>query len=270
MNKIILFAIFLLFSIKAIANDLGGKFQVTQSMQYKGGLDLSSSGVPFTPIIYEASLLPDRNSELMASDQEIVKLIDSLPTSNLPIILDVERWPSQIHDTSKNHTNIFKLLTVLMKIKSLKPDSKFGFYGVAPFPAYWPIVSDEQKDLKKIWLDFNRIANKDFVPAIDAIYPDLYTFYNDQIGWKKYAIETLKEAKKFEKPVYCFLWPQFHDNKPPLKGVYLPTDFWRLELETCKQFADGVVIWNYEPQKEWDPNADWWKETLKFLKTLNQ
>jgi hypothetical protein len=96
----------------------------------------------------------------------------------------------------------------------------------------------------------------------------LYTFYEDRDGWVKYAVAQISEARRYggNKPVYVFLWPQYHE--PP--NAYLPTDFWRLELETAKQYADGVVIWGGSLHETWDNSAPWWIETKKFIDTLKE
>ena len=65
-----------------------------------------------------------------------------------------------------------------------------------------------------------------------------------------------------------FLWPRYEENKPTdVTGQYMPADFWRLQLETCRQYADGIVIWGGW-QEQWDENAPWWVETKKFLQGL--
>ena len=114
------------------------------------------------------------------------------------------------------------------------------------------------------------MAKNDFAPHVDAIFPSLYTFYEDQNGWETYARETLQAARQFNKPVYAFIWPKYHPSNKTLKGQYIPRECWRLELNTCRKYCDGVVIWNHEPEKNWDPAAPWWQETLAFLAELRK
>ncbi|WP_423708682.1 hypothetical protein [Undibacterium sp. WLX3042] len=254
----------------SLAADHQPGFIVTQSLNYKNKVDLSEFGVPYTPILYESSILPSVKSDQMVSDQELRTLLEQTPASKLPIVIDIERWPAKFGDVGGNKSSLAKATDVIQKLKSLKRDLKFGYYGVAPMQTYWPLVNPRQADQHQKWREYNELVKTDFAPFVDAIYPSLYTFYEDQNGWKTYAVETLRHARKFNKPVYCFLWPKYHESNRRLKDSYIPADYWRMELETCKANADGMVIWNYEPKKEWDPNADWWKETLKFLKTLNQ
>ena len=74
---------------------------------------------------------------------------------------------------------------------------------------------------------------------------------------------------EMESRVYVFLWPQYHDSNPSLKGAFLPADYWRLQLQMAKQYADGIVIWggwgSNGPIK-WDENAVWWKVTKDLCK----
>ena len=97
----------------------------------------------------------------------------------------------------------------------------------------------------------------------------LYTFYPLSEQWQKYAIENIKQAKIYGKPVYPFLWPQYHDSTI-YKGTYIYGALWQLELETCYTYADGAVIWGgwdmiaWKPE-EWKDDAEWWTVTKKFI-----
>jgi hypothetical protein len=73
----------------------------------------------------------------------------------------------------------------------------------------------------------------------------------------------MTEAKQYGRPVYPFLWPQYHKSWKPIDR-----DFWRLQLETVFDNADGMVIWTPAKGKpRWNPVAPWWEETVDFLKT---
>jgi hypothetical protein len=106
--------------------------------------------------------------------------------------------------------------------------------------------------------------------AVDVFFPSLYTFYPDQAGWKKYAIAQIEEARRYGggKPIYVFLWPQYHESNRILGGSYLPADYWLLELETAREYADGIVLWS--GSSKWDEDAPWWKVTKEFVKNRDQ
>jgi hypothetical protein len=102
----------------------------------------------------------------------------------------------------------------------------------------------------------------------DVILPSLYTFYEDQNGWEINAVDQIREARQYGKPVYVYLWPQFHDSSHRA-FQYIEKEYWRRQLELCRREADGVVIWGGN-QQTWDENALWWQETLKFMRINDQ
>ena len=80
----------------------------------------------------------------------------------------------------------------------------------------------------------------------------------------------IQEARRLSrgKPVYIFLWPQYHTSNQKLANTFLPGDYWRLELETAQKYADGAVIWCCSNSQSWEDNAAWWLATRSFLKDL--
>lgn len=249
------------------AQSFNKKFVVVQSMHYKGGVDVSAFGVLRNPIIYESSLLPSKYSEQIAEGGALEKLVAGLEKGPLPTVIDIERWSIYTENEIERAKNRENLLAVLKRVRTARPDIAFGYYGVIPARTYWPLVNKNMRRERQKWEALNERALVDFAPHVDAIYPSLYTFYEDQEGWRGYAEQTLKMARKFGKPVYCYLWPQYHSSNRRLSGKYLSADYWELELDTCYKYSDGIVIWNYEPDKNWDPEATWWQQTLKFLKS---
>ncbi|MDQ0042709.1 hypothetical protein [Variovorax boronicumulans] len=240
-------------------------FVLAQSMYYKSGVDVSSFGVPRNPLIYEAMLLPSKTSDQMIEGDALKKFLEGLEPGPFPTVIDIERWNLYTDNEGERAKSREKFLDVAKNIRAAKPGIKLGYYGLVPTRTYWPLVDSSKKNDRQKWENQNKRAMDDFVPHVDAIFPSLYTLYGDKDGWKSYAEETLRVARQFGKPVYCYLWPQFNSGNPLLAGKYLPAEYWRLELETCYKYADGVVIWNHEPKKDWDPSAEWWQETLKFL-----
>jgi len=103
----------------------------------------------------------------------------------------------------------------------------------------------------------------------DVVFPSLYTFYDNQAAWDIYAKGMIEEARRYNKPVYVFLWPEFHVSNILLRGTNIPAKFWRHQLEFCSALADGIVIWGGWKEK-WNETADWWVETKLFMKTLKQ
>lgn len=242
-------------------------FVITQSMRYKEPLDLSAYGIPRSPIIYESLLLPSKNSDQMIDGSDLKRLIDSITPGPLPIIINIERWSIYSDDKQTRAQDRAKFLKVIEQLRTARPGIRLGYYDVAPTRSYWPLVDSSRKKDKEKWEQLNQKALDDFIPYVDAIFPSLYTLYADKKGWQTYAEETLRITSGFGKPVYCFLWPQYNIGNRELAGRYLSADYWNLELETCYKYADGIVIWNFDPSKEWDPDAEWWQQTLKFMRT---
>ncbi|SDH43599.1 hypothetical protein [Variovorax sp. OV700] len=251
----------------ASAQSSSKPFLVVQSMTYKGGVDVSSFGVPRNPLIYESMLLPSKTSDQMIEGEALKNLLDGLGSGPLPTVIDIERWHLYTDNEDERSKSREKYLNVVRNIRAARPGIKLGYYGVVPTRTYWPLLDAGRKSERQKWENLNSRAAQDFVPHVDAIFPSLYTLYGNQEGWRIYAEETLRVAKRFGKPVYCYLWPQFNSGNPLLGGKYLPADYWMLELETCYKHSDGIVIWNHEPQKNWDPDAEWWQQTLKFLES---
>ena len=151
------------------------------------------------------------------------------------------------------------------------PGLSVGYYGAPPTRDYWRAVKGPASPEYKTWMSENDKLHP-LADAVVVLYPSLYTFYPDREGWSKYAIAQITEARRYAggKPVFVFLWPQYHESNVQLTGTYLPPDYWLRELQTAKEYADGVVIWGGWDLKtnkayKWDEDAQWWKITIDFL-----
>lgn len=240
-------------------------FIITHVMKYKNEVDLTLYGVARNEIIYETSLLSPRDKEEPLPESELKVIADSLQGGGaLPTMIAIGQWSIYINDSLKRDENLKKLIFVIETLRKARPDLQFGYYGVVPQRYYEPLVDAKLNE----WLAFNEAAKADFVPHVDAIFPTLFTTNENAQGWKTFAIRTLTEARKFNKPVYAVLRPKFHESNPLLSGQYLPSEYWRLELEVCFNYCDGIVLQNNEPTKKWNPNDSWWMETLAFKEAI--
>jgi hypothetical protein len=242
-------------------------FLVVEAMKYPNRPDLSSFGVPRCKVIYESALVT-KDKQAPLPTEKLRALAATLTAGPVPVVLDIETWPLR-GDKAERERNAPRLITVIDTLRQARPDLQFGYYGEVPERTYWPLVRPGSGEKLRAWEAGNEMALTDIAPHVDAVFPSLYTFYEDQEGWKTYATGMLKAARKFQKPVYAFLWPKFHDRKGKLKDQYLSGDYWKMELELCHRLADGVVIWNSE-SKPWDPEAAWWKETVGFVAGLKR
>jgi hypothetical protein len=208
------------------------------------------------------------------------KLARKLALTGTPLVIDIEHWSIDIRAEQEEtvETNIRKLIQIIDWIRHERPEVKLGFYGLLPLQDYWTpvrhLTAIERGMLNakfeadyKAWQAANdrlkRLAEK-----VDFVFPSLYTFYDDIEGWKKYARCNIEEARKFGRPVYPFLWMDYHDSNKELKGQQLPAETWQAELALCRELADGVVIWGGW-KRQWNPWAPWWKVTVEFIQREN-
>jgi hypothetical protein len=180
-----------------------------------------------------------------------------LARKGVPVVIDIEHWPVDIRhaDEATVRQSLRKLAQVADWIHAERPGVKLGFYGVLPIRDFWtPVLyekatRDGRKPDEKArveherWLKANALVTEYLKDHVDFVFPSLYTFYDDPAGWAVYAKANVAEARKAGKPVYPFLWMQYHDGNAKLASQWLPREVWRQELELCRRTADGVVIW---------------------------
>lgn len=186
-------------------------------------------------------------------------------------VIDIEHWsldPAQ----GRIEESIDKYGKVLKSFKAAAPNAVTGYFGFPPIGAYWKAIASSDSPEFRDWQKQNNLLSP-ITSNVDALFPSLYTYYADQDGWRRFAEGTIAEARRCGRgrPVYVFLWPQYHDSNLLLHGKYLSAAYWRLQLETARRLADGIVIWGgwdlvkNKPMK-WDENALWWRETVDFMK----
>ncbi|MER9681917.1 hypothetical protein NKJ23_21790 [Mesorhizobium sp. M0184] len=194
----------------------------------------------------------------------------ALPRSNEFLAIDIETWRLIGPDQA---SSIAKYQKTLGAFRKADPSVKIGLYSMLPYRDYWRAIGHQGAAARDEWKQQNTTIASSLIPYVDALYPSLYTFYGDKDAWVIYAQANIEEARRISqgKPVYCFLWPQFHKSL-----AFLPGDYWYAELDTCRRLADGIVIWGtigrnspYWPAK-WDEKADWWQATLRFLSELDR
>jgi hypothetical protein len=237
-------------------------FVVFDGMAYTGKPDLSAAGLqPINIVGSNKKMFEGGKFDEAAWSAAVTRSAADMK----PLVLDIEEWRVSGLPKGEVNANIAKYLRALEIARVAAPKSKMGYYGLVPERNYWALVKKDQKALEE-WDATNRslsvIADK-----VDFIFPSIYTFYNDPVGWEVYAKAMLQEARIYKKPVYAFIWPEFHDSNKELAGQNIPAKFWAKQLELCRQYADGVVIWGGW-QKPWDEKALWWVTTKEFMQKL--
>lgn len=245
-------------------------FSVFDGTLYKKKPDLTEYGLKSINIIYGGSLWnTGENKENLPSDSKIQKLAIEFTAKNTVTVLDVEHWEVSLNRSKgKEVENLNKYIALFEKFKKSAPYIKAGFYGVPPIRDYWRAIMPPESKQYIEWQKENEFL-RHFAEKVDIIYPSLYTFYKDQDGWKKYAKANISEAKRISngKPIYVFLWPQYHDSNKILKGQYIEKEYWEFQLKLAKEYADGVVVWGGW-QEYWDNKAPWWQVTKEFIKSF--
>jgi hypothetical protein len=225
----------------------------------------SKSFVPIT-MIYGGGLLAGN----VINIEHLKALAQSLPFSDKPYILDIECWDVRTLDDTIANKNIDKYILVIDTLKQARPDLKFGYYGVLPDRDYGAPVSGNVGSIAQ-W-EYRNKRLKRLAAHVDVVCPSLYTLTDSQAGWKVYATENIKRAREYSKPVYPYIWPQYHNGNVLLGGKNIPGEFWQKQLELVYQQADGVMIWGgFNAQKEfhgameWNENDLWWQVTRQFI-----
>ncbi len=249
-------------------------FVVLDGTLYAEKPDLSAFGIQPITIVYAGKFGPTwhKQSDDLPDKEAVQRVAREMRGKSGRVVIDIEHWPLK-GDSSQVQNSLKKYMTVLQWFKEAAPELEVGYYGAPPLRDYWRAI---RPPASKEWQSYSGDNDRlrPLAEAVDALFPSLYTFYPDQGGWVRFAYGQIAEARRYgnSKPVFAFLWPQYHDSNRALVGTYLPADYWRLELETAKQYADGIILWggwgsNNRPEK-WDDGASWWKVTKEFMKTL--
>lgn len=252
-------------------------FLVFDGTLYSNKPDLSAYGILPITIAAAGKFGPDwhKQADHRLPDLQTVQTVArEAQQKGHGVVLDIEHWPlTGAPDSVRD--SVTKYMTVLQWFRAAAPGLSVGYYGAPPLHDYWRAIKDTSSQEHRSWMGENDQL-RSLAGAVDVLFPSLYTYYPDKAGWEKYAIAQIEEARRYGggKPVYVFLWPQYHESNLTLGGRYLPADYWLVELETAKQYADGIVIWggwgsDNRPVK-WDENAAWWKITKEFMKSGNR
>lgn len=232
-------------------------FDIYEGFKYNHQPDLTKNGLKPILILYDDVFWNKGEDRKELNIQKIIEEAKKIPPGSI-VCIDVE------------HLNAHELTKLGILVKKYASNVKIGFYGI-PAREYWASLADKSSLEYRNWTKNNE-QYAPLIKEVDVLFPSLYTFYPIPWQWERYAIENIRQAKKYGKPVYAFLWPQYHDSTI-LKGSYIYGGLWQLELETCYKYSDGIVIWGgwdmvAWKREEWKDDATWWTVTKRFIKSM--
>jgi hypothetical protein len=261
-GRIVLISLMLVLSLAFVETPCGDTipFHVYDALLYLGKPDLEAFGLKPIRVVYESELWMPKENTRFADRHRVAAVARRIRDGSL-VCIDIEVWPLTGKDEVVRES-IEKFKSVANWLRQGTKNATIGYYGILPMRDYWRAISGKSTYVHRQWIHENK-AVEGIAETIDVVFPSLYTFYPDQKEWEKYAIENIKAARMYGKPVYAFLWPMYHDSTNR-KGQYISQEYWRFQLEVCRKYADGVVIWGGWKER-WDDNAPWWIETKRFL-----
>jgi hypothetical protein len=244
-------------------------FRIFDATAYLGKPDLTRYGIEPIHII-DRGLWPDGANQAGPPDPvRVRRYLEGLPRDNAPVVLDIEHWNLTGTDQEAGVARA-DLTRLAAAFRTIAPGRRIGFYGIVPIPDLARSLAGPGSPPYRAWQRHNDRMRR-VQDSVDALFPPAYTNDRDQDAWVAFAAGQICEARRLSaKPVYVFLWPEFHEGSR-WKGQYIDGDFWRLQLETAYRLADGVVIFGgYDVQanrpRAWDPQAPWYAPTLAFIR----
>lgn len=243
-------------------------FPVYDALLHRGKPFAERLGLERMKMIYANSLWPEGHDR----DEPMERFVRWHGRRIRPgelVCINIEHWPVRNAPPDEIDQSIRKYTQVMRWLRDEAPDdARLGYYGVLPTRDYWAPVRRARGEAEPAerWERANERL-KELAEHVDVVFPSLYAFYDDPEGWEVYAKANLAEAQRYDKPVYPFLWFEYHDSNERLKGQEIDAAFWRRQLDFCRRHADGVVLWG-GMGKRWDGDAQWWQATQRFLTNL--
>jgi hypothetical protein len=249
-------------------------FVVYDATLYHSKPDLTLHGIRSLKIIYVTEFGENWHNSSSArnglpEESTVTRLAKQWSESERIVAIDIEHWPLT-GDAVKVQESLAKYRQVAKWFHEAAPSMNIGFFGIVPMAAYGWSLGGEDSTEYRAWQEHNdRLIP--LAEQVDVMFPHLYTYYPDQTAWVRYATENIKEARRYGRPVYVFLWHRY-ESGGGFGGQEIPPDYWELQLNTAYEHADGLVIWGgwgkHGPEP-WDEAAPWWQATKRFMSRLD-
>jgi hypothetical protein len=164
-------------------------------------------------------------------------------------------WPITPEAIVTWQANADRYLALIKRVKAAAPNVRWGYYGVAPMVDAGAQIST---NLASYQVHNNRVQA--VADECGVLFPVLYgDAFRPFTEWLFMATAAMREARRLAKgkPVYAFLWYRWVDNQK-----LVPAETFAKMLDFCEAWADGAVIWGFDP---WDENAHWWQVTKRHI-----
>lgn len=236
-------------------------FVVFDNMFYQGKTNLSGLGLIPSSVIYDNRELKAAVASGGLPDEASFKnsIRERAAGRPGPIVIDIEYvYLSRTHGTTdaevKRHFALF--ITLAKWAHEAVPGHLVGYYGHGLFP---------EEPGREYAAEM-----RELIAAVDAFFPSMYVHGNQTAGqWREKLQFLVRQAHEIApgKPVYPYLWPQYHEGGPKALE-FVDGDYMKFQLETARACGvDGVVFWS-GARPGWataGDNTPWLQAVLKFV-----
>jgi hypothetical protein len=226
------------------------RFPVFDNMFFKNKPDTAPYGLSASNLVYAAAIWPGgRNYGALPPRRTFEAIVAANSVNPGPVVLDIEKLPlAGEPDTIARH--LHTLATLADWARATAPGKVVGYYG---FGTLTNVPAP------------NRQYARQLARHVDAFFPPLYTYDDDRAGWERRAAAEAAEDRSYgqDKPLYFYLWPQYHD-RTPRQFQWIDGGYWQFQLQTARRYGDGIAIWGSN-RFQWDASSGWWAATLAFM-----
>lgn len=254
-------------------------FKIFDAIGYLNRPNLTKEGLTKINLIYEVRLTQKDSMNPRVSIIDTSKVIarakEALLKPDELICFDIEEWWG-IRDTKEVTRRYKEVVDVFRKYNKV---SKIGFYGIGPLDLNNSrlLNNNDYEKAFKGWTFKNDLLSPSR-EYMDVLFPSLYIVNNEDMAtWVKDLELSIQDARKSNKSIYAYIWPQYYDApKSPEYKKFIDPATWTFILENCYRLCDGVVIWSSSTDENkaivtWgDPKMmPFWEATKAFIKKHN-
>ena len=240
-----------LFGFAFLAAIAARPFPVYDNMFYRHKPSTAQAGLIASNILYERDIWPHNvDANVLPDRGAFAATVRARAVNPGPLVLDIENLPVQ-GASEVARRNLAALEKLADWAHEAAPGKVIGYYGTHTLSHVAPADLPYARALAR---------------HVDAFFPPMYTFDDDTAAWASRAQAEASEARLLDpgKPVYFYLWPQYHDGTPK-QFQYVGGVYWKFQLMTASRLADGVVLWS-PSRYEWDESSGWWAATREFMR----